>query len=113
MSVITPKRLITPAQLTTGAVVYYTTPVNTKTTIKKLTLTNSTVNARTVTLHLVPSGGTADATNVLLSVLNIAAHTTIDVTEASGHTLETGSTIQALADAATAVTIQGSGFEVS
>jgi hypothetical protein len=110
---VTAKRLITPAQLTTSAATYYTTPANTRTVIKKLTLTNSTTTPRLVTVYLVPSGGTAGATNILTSTRTVGANQTWDCTDAQGHVLEAGATIQALADGATAVTIHGSGVEIA
>lgn len=109
---VTPKRLATPAQLTTSAFSYYLVPGNTRTTIKKLTFSNSTSAARLVTVYLVPSGGTAGVTNMLCITKTVGAYDTWDCDKASGHTLEAGSTLQCLADAATAITIHASGIEV-
>lgn len=109
---VTPKRLAVPAQLTATAATYYTVPANTRTTIKKLTFSNSTSGARLVTVYLVPSGGTAGVTNILCITKTVGAYDTWDCDKASGHTLEAGSTIQCLCDAATAITIHASGIEV-
>lgn len=106
-----PKRLINGAQLTIAAVTYYTTPVNTVTTISAMSVTNTTGTARTVTVHLVPSAGVADATNVVCSTRVVSPSETFNVFGAIGQTLPVGGTIQALADAATALTIVASGYE--
>ena len=108
-----PKRLISGSQLTVAAAVYYTTPVNTVTTISAMSVTNTTGTARTVTVHLVPSGGSADATNVVCSARTVSPGETFNVFGAIGQTLAAGGTIQALADAATALALVASGYEQS
>lgn len=109
---VTPKKLITPAQLTASAATYYTVPANTKARITKLTFTNSDTTARTMTLYLVPSGGSAGVTNILTKAFPIGPGATYEAFEAEGHVLSTGDTIQALADVTSMVTVQGSGIEV-
>lgn len=108
-----PKQLSAGAQLTTSAATYYTVPANTITTISACSLTNSTATARTATVYLVPSGGTADATNIILSARTIAAGETYNVAAAIGQTIPAGATIQALAEAGTAITIVASGYETN
>lgn len=109
----TPKRLIDGSQLTTGAVTYYTTPINTTTTISAMSVTNTTGTARTVTVHLVPSAGSAGASNAVCSARTVAPGETFNVFGAIGQTVPAGGTIQALADAATALTLVASGYEQS
>jgi hypothetical protein len=109
---LTPKRLIEGAQLTVAAAVYYTAPANGKALLKKLTLTNTSAAAVTVTLYLVVAAGAAAAGNMLVQARSIAAGATYDCTEVVNHILEAGGTIQALASAATAVTIMASGAEI-
>ena len=108
---ITPNA-ITGAQLTAAAATYYTAPANTKSIIKKLTFTNSTGTARTVTVYLVPYGGTAGVTNILISARAVAPGETYDCSEAMGQELATGGFLQALSDAAAAVTVNGAVAEV-
>ena len=108
---ITPKRLITGSQIAASATTYYTTPVNTKTTISAMTLINTTANPRLVTVHLIANGGSASASNTILTAQPIGAGQTYIVSEAIGQTIETEGFIQALCDAATAVTIIASGYE--
>ena len=110
MATITPKRLISGSQLTTSVATYYTVPANTKAVIRNLSISNTTATAQTATLYLVPSGGTAGATNQLVTTHTVPAHSEWQCSIASGHVLEAGGTIQGLADAATALTIMGSGI---
>ena len=106
-----PKRFISGSQLTTGAVTYYTAPINTVSTISAMSVTNTTGTARTVSVHLVPSGGSAGATNIVCSARVVSPGETFNVFGAIGQTLAASGTIQALADAATALTIVASGYE--
>lgn len=112
---ITPKKLFPPAQLTGAAATYYTVPTNVKTIIKKLTFTNpvSSAAARQVTVYLVPNGGSASDTTTIASAKVVAIGQSWECFEAENHILEAGDTIQAFADAATDVTIMGSGLEVT
>jgi len=105
-----PTRLVDGLQLTGAPVVYYTTPANTITTISACTLTNTTGAAVIATMHLVPSGGTPTAANMVLSSRTIAANESYNVGSAIGQTLAAGGTIQALAGAAASITLVASGY---
>jgi len=106
-----PKRLINGSQLTAVAATYYTAGANVLCTVSACTLTNTTAGAVTATMHLVPSGGTADATNCILSARVLAAGESFNVGSAIGQTLAAGGTIQGLAGAATSITLVASGYE--
>ena len=108
-----PSRLVDGSQLTTSAATYYTTPANTITTISACTLTNTTAGAVTATMHLVPSGGTATASNMILSARTIAAGESYNVGPAIGQTLAAGGFLQALAGSATSITLVASGYETN
>jgi len=110
MSVITPKRIISGAQVTASLAPYYTCPANTKCIIKNLSFSNTTATARTVTVNLIPSGGTAGAANQIVTTHTIPAYSEWQCSIASGHVLEAGGFIQAVADSASAITIIGSGI---
>lgn len=103
------KRLVT-AQLTTLAVNYYAA-TNIKTRITAMTLTNTTAGAITATVYLVPSGGTADGTNTILSAKSINAGESYRVIEAIGQDIMAGGSIQALASANTSIAMVASGTE--
>jgi hypothetical protein len=66
-----------------------------------------------VTLYLVPSGGSAGATNTIISARTIAAGEDYVSPEAAGQVIETGGTIQALAGSGTSITIIASGVEIA
>lgn len=108
-----PKQLCAGAQLTNAAATYYTAPANTVTTISAMTLTNTTGTARTATVYLVPNGGTAGATNCILSARTIAAGEAYNVVQAVGQSIPAGATLQALSDAGTALTLVASGYETN
>lgn len=108
-----PTPLCTGVQLGTAAASLYLVPQNTITTISAATLTNSTAVARTVTMHLVPSGGTPSAANMILSARTISPGESYNVAQAIGQSMRAGSTIQALADAANAVSLVASGYETN
>jgi hypothetical protein len=58
---------VTPAQLTGSVTTLYTVPASTTTYVRSIILTNDTTSAVTATIHLVPTGGSADATNILIN----------------------------------------------
>jgi len=53
------------AAITTGYTTVYTTPVNTRTYVKDINICNTTATSLTVSVYLVPSGGTAGTGNAL------------------------------------------------
>lgn len=108
-----PKRLVDGSQLTASAATYYTTPANTLSTIAAMSVTNTTATARTVTVYLVPSGGSAGVTNCVCSARTVAPGETFNVPGAIGQTLAAGGFISALADSATALTLVASGYETN
>jgi len=109
---VTPKAIIQSQQLTASNVTYYTA-TNVRTHIDKMTLTNTTADAVTVTIDLVDSGGTAGVAERVISARSIAAGETYTCPEVVGHILNAGDSIQGLASAATSITIRASGREVS
>lgn len=107
-------KVLIPSQLlSSSAATYYTTPANTKSAIKRLTVCNPTGTARAVTIYLIASGGTAGASNTITYQRVVAAGATEIIWEAEGHALEVGGFIQALADSASQVSIRATGVEFS
>lgn len=109
----TNRRIIAGSQLTTSAATYYTAPAGTRCVVKRLTLTNTSAGVATVTIYLVPSGGSASDANTITDTRALAAGETWDCASAEGHVVEAGGLVQALASAATSVTIIGSGVEIT
>lgn len=109
----TAKRLIAGSQLTTSAATYYTAPALTTTIIRKLSFTNTSGGAVTVTVYLITSGGSASASNTIVSARSLAAGETWSCADAEGQVLEPAGFIQALASAGTSITVIGSGIEIT
>lgn len=107
---ITPKRLVSGSQIAASATTYYTA-TNVKARIDACTLVNTTAGAITVTIYLIPSGGSAAASNTVLSSYSVAAGQSYVVAGAIGQWLEEGGFLQAVASSATSVTLIVSGVE--
>jgi hypothetical protein len=98
-------QLFQPAQLTTSAAGYYTCPASPGSTVLKngrVRFTNTSASAVAVTAYAVPKGGSAGVSNMFLNAESIApnAHMDVDIP-----TLASGDMFQALASAATSVTV--------
>ncbi len=109
---VTNKRIIAGSQLTTSAATYYTAPSSTKCIIKRLTFTNTTAGAVTVTVYLIPFAGSASDSNTISHTHSVAANETWICSEAEGQVIEQLGFIQALASAGTSITIMASGVEI-
>lgn len=106
-------KAIASAQLTTSAVTYYTAPSGTTATINNLSLTNTSASPVSVTLYRVPNAGSASASNQFTAPYTVAVGQTYVPPQAIGLQLDPGMTLQALAGAATAVTLMGGVYESS
>ncbi len=109
---VTVKNLIAPKQAEAAQTSQYTAQ-NCKTRIDKFTATNTTAANATLSVNLVPAGGTAGADNRVLSVRSIAPGETYSCPELVGQVLESGGFISTLAGTATAITIRASGVEIT
>jgi hypothetical protein len=107
------KALVDPIQLTTSDVTQYTAGSAERAIIDKMTATNTTGAAVTLTVNLVKSAGAVAASNTVISAVSIAAGTTYVCPEAVGHILNPGDFISAKAGTATAITFRVSGRVVS
>jgi hypothetical protein len=88
----------------------YTAPTGTRTIIDKLTVSNGSVSAAVLSINMVPSGGTAGATNLTL-YKSIAAGDTYTLPEIVGHVLNAGDFVSVKSSAASALVIRMSGRE--
>lgn len=107
------RTLIQPVQLPAAQATQYTAPANTRTIIDKMTVTNPTAGALTVTVYIVQAAGAAGAGNVLISAQSVAAGAAYLCPEAVGHILNPGDFIAAFASAAASLVMRASGREVS
>lgn len=108
-----PAQLVAPSQLTAAAVTYYTAPENTTAEISAATATNVTASARTVTVYIIPSAGSAASTNIVVRTRTVPANAAVQLWELIGQKLPAGSFLQALADGATAVNLTVGGYQVT
>lgn len=108
----TPKRLVNGTTLTTANVVQYTAPANTRTIIRRATFVNSSAQAATVTVYLVPSGGTVSVGNQIIRNRALGAGEAWSAPDLEGHVIEAGGSIQASASAASAISLVASGVEI-
>lgn len=101
--------------LTNAAAIYYTMTgmQNDVATVNSIVIANTTAAAKTVTIHNVPSGGTASAGNQIFPAVSIPANTTwVGRYPGDGMcVIPVGGTIQALASAVSAVTLTIGGRE--
>jgi hypothetical protein len=113
MSTYFPKP-ITSAQVAATATTYYTAPTNIRAAkIIQLIATNTTATNRTITVNLVPSAGSAAASNTVIQARIVPAYDSVILYETIGQMLAGGGTLQATADSATAVTLSGSVIEIN
>ena len=106
---ITPKRLCT-AELTAATATYYTA-TSKKARIDAMTVTNTSVATRTMSMWLVPNGASATDANIVVKDKSIAPGASARILEAVNHWIDTDGTIQAVASAAGDLTLVASGVE--
>lgn len=104
-------RPLAAGTLTAAVVTYYTTPAAAKTRIDAFSVVNYSASPATFSIWLVPTGGTAGDTNLLVKDRSIAAGASGRILEAIGQWLSGGGTIQMSASAGAAVTVTVSGIE--
>jgi hypothetical protein len=106
------RKLVQGTQLPAAAAAtpgLYACPANEKVMLRKATFTNDDTSTRLLTIHLVASGGTAAASNLVTKSISIPAGGTYEAFEIEGHILETGDFITAFSDVANKVTCHVSG----
>lgn len=99
----TAKRMVNGSALTASAATYYTAPTATRAIIKSAAIVNTTAAAVQATVYLVPSGGTAGATNAVINLRSLAPNETYSCPELINHVIEPAGSIQAFGDGLTLV----------
>ena len=89
----------------------YASPVNTRSIIKSFNVLNTDTVPRLLTVHIVPSGGTANAANMIAKAEIVGPGQQFPVRV--GDVLEAGDFITAFGDAANVFTARCSGVKVS
>ena len=105
------KRMTAPTQLGTSASTVYTVGSGITATVKQILAANVTSSASTVSIHLVPSGGSATTANLIFAAIPVAGNSTVvfDLNQV----MDTGDTLRAFAGNATAINLVVSGYEAS
>lgn len=109
---VTPYVLVSPKQAENTNTVQYTS-TNVKTIIDSFTATNTSATAVTLTVYLVPSAGTAGASNTIISAQSIAAGECWRGFGLIGKQLNSGDTLNTLCSAATSLTIACNGRQIT
>lgn len=91
----------------TGATTLYTVPASTDAKITEILLCNTTGSAATITISVVPTGGSASAANRILSAMQLVPNETVVFTVDTY--LTTGTFLSALQGTASAITVTISG----
>lgn len=106
------KTLINGVQLTAAAVVLYTSPANGGgTRVIAFSLTNDGGTTENYTLHIVPSGGTANSTNIIVSARSLIDNESDTPAEVINQLVPASGTIQALASTTLKIAVRASGIE--
>lgn len=108
---VSPRPLWTAQAAPTAQTTMYTAATGQKVIIDKLTAYNSTGSPQNYTVNIVPSGGSAGATNVIVSKA-LAAGETFTFPEVIGHVLESGGFISVVS-ASASVIHRASGREIT
>ena len=84
-----------------------------RTIIDNFTVTNTTAGNVSFSCNLVPAGGTATDANLILKAVSIAPNETYPCPEIVGKVIEPNSFLSTLASAATSLTMDVSGREIT
>ena len=109
---VTVKSLVPAKQVEATQVTQYTA-VNCKTIIDKFTATNTSASNVTMSVNLVASAGSPGTSNLIVDARAIAPDECYTFPELVGQVLEPGGTISTIASAATSLTMQVSGREIT
>ena len=112
MAIYNPLRLAGPAQLGSSATDIYVTPSGKRSVIKQIVFNNTGSSPVTVSAHVIPVGGTANAANQFITGLSIAPNS--NIIWSGDIVLNTsGEKLSMLASAATTITYLVNGIEIS
>lgn len=89
------------------------TATSVRTIIDKFTATNTDAGAVTISINIVPSGGSVGGSNLIIQAKSLAAGATYDFTEMQNQILNTGDFISCVASVASKMVIRGSGREIT
>ena len=109
---VTSKCLLESTQLAAAQTTLYTA-AGLRAILDKISATNVSGAAATITVNLVPSAGSAAATNVIVSAKSLQAGESYGFPELVGHVLNQGGFVSVLAGTGAAINFRMSGREVT
>jgi len=109
---VTIRKIVPGVLITNSSTAQYTTPVNTRTLLKKVTFTNTTALARLVTVHLVTAPDIGEAKNIIAVTQTLAPFETWEASKIEGHVLEAASSFRSFADLTLVVSLQITAVEI-
>lgn len=109
----TTTNVLVPAKFAENSETTQYTSTRVKTILDKFTVTNVTAAVAVITVRIIPSGGSAGASNAITFEKAVAIGTTELLPEIAGQVLGVGEKISTLADTASALVIRISGREIS
>lgn len=109
---VTSKCLLESKALESSQTTQYTAPTGTRTILDKLTAYNGHTTSVVVTINIVASGGSASASNIVVSK-SMAAGETYTFPEVVGHVLNAADFVSTLAGTASVVNMRITGREVT
>lgn len=112
MSIVA-KNIISSQYAPSSDTVLYTAAANTHVIIDKFIACNSDSGAQTLSINIIPSGGSVGASNLIMKTFSIAAGTTKDFTELQNNILNPGDAISVIASIASKISITASAREVT
>lgn len=110
---VTSKPLFEAKFAEASATIQYTVPAGMRALIDKFTGTNTTAIPATLSVNLIPPGGSAGTSNTIVVSKTLAAGETYTFPELCGHPLASGGAISTTAGTASAIVIRSGGREMS
>ena len=111
MASYTIKRLTNPTQLGTSATsIYAVSGVGLSVAVKQILVSNVSSSSASFSMHVVPTGGIAGATNLMAPAVSLAPNSFITIN--LDQVLTNGDAISAFASATSSINVMISGYEV-
>ena len=110
---VTAKCLAQAAYVSSSGASIYAPAASTKAIIDKLTVTNVSGSDRTLSIYLVPSGGSAGDSNLIVKTATVTAGATSDFSQIQNQILNSGDQLYLLSSASSALVARASGREIT
>jgi hypothetical protein len=104
--------IIAPTQLPAAVTNLVTVPANTTYRVGRAGFSNPTAGALTITMYVVPAGGTPTTANQVIDTVTVPANSTYISPELAGLVIPAGASLQGFASAANAIVVYASGVSI-